>query len=152
MVRFIHTLSPCVLNDVTLWHLQHGWIYDVQECRSGRLIGVFFVTLLCGDGGIVHFDTLPGAVSPPLFLSALRLCIPFVSRHLDNIFATIPADRTRLIRLVKRIGFRDCPDASFLRDGRRISLLKYFGPDSHYIILKAEKKTEDTERKRRKTE
>lgn len=126
-VNFEKVIVPCVVNDVTLWHCEHGWLWDVVDVQSGRHIAVFFCTLLCGDGCIVHFSTA-GGVSVPwtLTLSAMRKGIRMIGSYGNVIYATIPAENRGLIRVAIRLGFGLVCDGGFQRDGRRIELLKYF--------------------------
>ena len=126
-VRFEKTLSPCVISDVIAWHVVHGWVWNVKD-PGGRYIGVFHVTLLTGDGGICHFDTVPGVrISPKAILEGFKKGIKLME-HFDLVMASIPAKNTSLIRVVERIGFRKT-DAFFERSGEgRIELLKYINP------------------------
>lgn len=126
IVNFVHTLAPCVSNEVTLWHVAHGWIWDVIEVASGQPIGVFYCTFLCGDGCVCHFDTV-GTVRPALLLAAFRKGLRMIRPHNDVIYATIAADKRKLIRSACRLGFRIVADGGFMRGGEEISLLKYGG-------------------------
>ena len=132
-VRFDHTVLPCVVDDVIAWHVAHGWVWDVVETASGRRIGVFFCTLLCGDGAICHFTTAPGITFPwHVTLAAFRKAIRMVAPPVVNVlFATIPADNRPLLRCVGRMGFR--PVAGYTRCGKEIRLLQYFPADKRYI-------------------
>lgn len=116
-------------NDVTRWHFDHGWIWNVLEVdhdnRIVRPLGVFFATLLCGDGAVIHCDSIPGIVIPPaVTLAAFRKAIRMVAPACSLLLATIPEDRVSLIRVVVRLGFR-ITTGSFERDGKRILLLKF---------------------------
>jgi len=116
-------------NDVTRWHLAHGWIWNVLEVdrdnRVVRPLGVFFATLLCGDGAVIHFCSVPGISIPPaITLAAFRKAIRMISPACSILLATIPQDRASLIRCAYRLGFR-MTTGSFDRDGRHILLLKY---------------------------
>lgn len=126
-VRFEKTLSPCVMSDVIAWHVVHGWVWNVRSA-DGRYLGVFHVTLITGDGGICHFDTVPGVrISPTVILEGFKKGIKLMEQF-DLVMASIPADRTALISLVERLGFRKT-DAFFERSGEgRIELLKYINP------------------------
>ena len=126
MINFRHTLAPCVTNEVTLWHVAHGWIWDVIEVASGKSIGVFFCTHLCGDGCVCHFDTV-GTVRPALLLAAFRKGLRMILPHCAVIYATIEAGNIALIRCAQRLGFQIVAGGGFIRDGREIMLLKYVG-------------------------
>ena len=126
-VNFVKTVIPCVVNDVTIWHVQHGLIWDVIEAPSGRYLGVFFCTLLCGDGCIIHFCSLPDVViSPATTLYAFKKAVRMMSSYGNVIYATIPAQKIKLVRTICALGFRIVSDGNFLRDGEEIQLLKYF--------------------------
>ena len=133
MVYFEKVVLPCIVDDVIAWHVSHGWVWDVVEVKSGRRVGVFFCTLLCGDGVIVHFSTVPGIEIPwQTTLAAMRKGVKMVSPVVNVVFATIPADNLPLIRCACRLGFRiSC--GSFFRDGSKSRLLQYFPPVKNYI-------------------
>ena len=136
MVYFEKVVLPCIVDDVIAWHVSHGWVWDVVEVKSGRRVGVFFCTLLCGDGVIVHFSTVPGIEIPwQTTLAAMRKGVKMVSPVVNVVFATIPADNLPLLRCACRLGFRiSC--GSFDRDGAKIRLLQYFPPVKNYIKAK----------------
>ena len=130
-VNFVKVLIPCVTDGEVLWHLEHGCCYDVVEVGSGRRLGVFFATLLCGDGCIIHFSvspecSSPGSISPATILYAFRKGIRTASMLGEVIYATIPEEKKGLIRVVELLSFRILPEGSFFRDGKKILLLKYF--------------------------
>lgn len=122
-VDFVKTALPCVCNAVTLWHAQHGWIWDV--CHRGVPLGVFYCTLLCGEGVVIHFSTLPDVIIPAgVILAAFRKALKITS-PLGVVFATIPEEQAKLIRVVKRLGFVET-GGNFPRPGDgEIVLLKY---------------------------
>lgn len=125
-VYFVNTLSPCVDNEITRWHLAHGWLWDVYDRKLKRNIGVFFCTLLCGDGCIIHFDCVPELSPEPVaILSAFRSAVDLVSPDFNVVFATIPSSKNKLISCICRMGFSVCCDAKYWRDGQEITLLKY---------------------------
>jgi hypothetical protein len=125
-VVFQHCIVPCVENPVVCWHVAHGWIWNVWEVSRQRNIGVFYATLLCGDGVVIHFDVLPGIqLHPATVLSAFRRGVALAAANADVVFATVQADNVKLIRCLCRLGFVVCRDASFCRDGAEIALLKY---------------------------
>lgn len=124
-VRFEKTLIPCVVNDAILWHLKHGWVWDAVEVSSSRRYAVLYCTLLCGDGCIIHFETVPGTPVSYLFLlSGMRRAMRMIAPVCDVIYATIPEEKQKLIRVAERLGFRKT-DAGFMRDGLNICMLKY---------------------------
>ena len=132
IVRFEKTLTPCVCDDVVAWHVVHGWVWDVYDGNSP--IGVFYLTLLCGSGAICHFSsrtsvTIPAAVT----LAAFRKGVRMVAPACPVLYATIPADKPKLIRVAVRLGFGLIERGGFDLDGRKIMLLKYYGPQRHYI-------------------
>lgn len=121
---FEKTLLPCIDNAVTRWHVAYGWIWNIVEIPSRRRIGVFYATLLCGDGVVVHFD-VKYKVSPATTLYAMRHGIELVSGIFsDNgaVFAMIPAGKEKLIRVAGKLGFVPT-SGEFFRDGKRVVLL-----------------------------
>jgi hypothetical protein len=125
---FEKTIIPCVNNDVIRWHLVHGWVWDVVA--DGRRIGVLYATIMCGDGVVLHFFTVPGiripaAVIREAFRKALRITAP-----LGVVFATIPKRRRSLIKLCIRLGFVET-SACFHSDvNGEIAFLKYLNPQN----------------------
>jgi hypothetical protein len=125
-INFEQTVVTCVVNSVTVWHLEHGFVWDVVEAPSGRRIGVFFCTLLCGDGCIVHFDSVPGIdISWSSVLAAMRKGIRMIAPCWQVIYATIPAEKSALIRIARRLGFCVVSGGGFMRGNAEIILLKY---------------------------
>lgn len=126
-IYFAKTLTPCVCNEVTLWHLSHGWLWNVYDRKQQCYIGVFFATLMCGEGVIVHFDRIPGAVvDAPALLCAFRRGMRLVCQeNIQVVYATIPSSKKKLIRCACKLGFTVCSDANYFRCGKEISLLKY---------------------------
>lgn len=127
-VNFVKTVIPCVSDDIAIWHHLHGWLWDVVEVPTGRRIGVYYCTLLCGDGVIVHFDVVPDVeISAATLLHAIRKGIRMVlDSEVNVIYATICADRAGLLCVVKRLGFRES-GSSYMRAGKKVLLLQYFG-------------------------
>lgn len=124
--NFVKTLTPCVVNEVTCWHLAHGFLWDVVEVSTGRKLGVFYVTLLCGDGCIIHFYALPGIdITPATTLYTFRKAINMTARYGNVLYATVPEDHIKLLRVLCRLGFAPVPQGGFVRDGVQIVLLKY---------------------------
>lgn len=125
-IYFKHTFSPCVDNEITRWHLAHGWLWDVYDRKLEQNIGVFFVTLMCGDGCIVHFDRVEHVdVEAAALLCAFRRGVELVAPHFNVVFATIPSEKQKLIRCACRLGFSVCHGAEYWRFEQEITLLKY---------------------------
>lgn len=122
-VAFEKTLCPCIMDDVIAWHVVHGFVWDLRD-PSGRLFGVFFATLLNGDGTVIHFSIVPGEdVSPALQLAAYRKGVRIV-RPLGVVFATIPEEKSKLLRIARHLGFVET-QGDFHRPGTgKIRLLK----------------------------
>ena len=115
-------------DEVTRWHFDHGWIWNVLEIdrdnRVVRPLGVFFATLLCGDGAVIHCSSIPGiSIHWSLTLAAFRKAIRMLAPVCGILLATIPEERRALLRVIRRLGFREI--GSFPRDGERVLLLKY---------------------------
>lgn len=135
-VNFEPATVPCVVNEVTLWHLQHGWIWNIVEVPDGRPIGVFFATLLCGDGCIVHFSMVRDLdISWGTILTALRRGVSVAAHYCDVVYATIPRENRRLISIACRLGFAEIVGGGFVRDGKPVALLKYLGGEKPILIL-----------------
>ena len=125
-ITFVPTNEPWVRNDVTRWHAEHGWVWNVDV--DDEFVATVFCTLLCGDGAVIHFYTgkytsLPGAVVLGIMRKAIRVIVP----NCDVLYATIPTANEKLIRVAVSLGFGLVPDGGFLRDRTEsISLLKYY--------------------------
>lgn len=131
-VNFEKVVCPCVMDEVIAWHVSHGWVWDVVEVPTGRRLGVLYCTLLCGDGGVVHFSTVPGIKIPwqtthAAMRKAMRMIVPVC----NVLLATIPADNRALVRCARRLGF--LPMTRYFREGREIMLLQYFSRKKSYI-------------------
>lgn len=125
MIAFINTKNPCVDNEITRWHLRHGWLYNAYRIPANQPVGVFYATLLCGDGAVIHFDVIPEArLSPLEILHGFRKGIRLIASALPVVFATIPEEKHKLIRCIERLGFVRIPEAGYLRDGEKIAVLK----------------------------
>ena len=133
LVNFIPATVPCVDTPITRWHAAHGWCYNAVDARSGNLLGVFYVTLLCADGGIIHFDTC-SSIPPAVFLSGVKKALRMVLPHLPAIYATVPAGSIGIIRVLKRLGFRVVPEGGFVVDSCEILLLKYFNKQNAIFL------------------
>ena len=122
-VYFEKTITPCIADEVILWHVAHGFVWNLRD-SGGRLFGVFFATLLNGDGTVIHFSIVPGEdVSPALQLAAYRKGVMIV-RPLGVVFATIPEEKSKLLRIARHLGFAET-QGDFYRPGTgKIRLLK----------------------------
>lgn len=133
IVRFQHSVLPCIDTPVTRWHVAHGFVWDVLDVRSGEYLGVFYATLLCFDASVIHFDTL-GNVSPAQLLSGFRKGISMILTYSPVVYATVSPDKKSLVKLLSRVGFRVVPDGGYQIDGFQNLLLKYFGTQKGYIV------------------
>ena len=132
LVNFVGTRATCVVTPAIRWHIDHGWVWDVVETRTGRMVGVFYCTILGGDGCVVHFES-SGNVPWPVTFSAFKKGMQMVSPHNNVVLATIPASKGKLIDAAILLGF-GIIDAGYERPGEgKIVLLKYFGRRLKYI-------------------
>lgn len=143
-IYFDAVLEPerlAVSTEVIRWHLAHGWVYNVWECSddgaSGRIVAVFYITVVCGVGGVLHFDTVVLDIPPAVIRAAMRKGVSMVAAVLPLVLATIPVAKSRLIRHVERLGFVRVVPGDFVAEGRQFVLLKYLKAET--ITLKAEK-------------
>lgn len=121
--RFARATRLFIDNDVTRWHLAHGWIWNVSSSDNSPL-GVFYCTLLCGDGCIIHFDALPH-IPWTAILPAFKKAIRMISPVSDVVYATVPDSRAKLIRILIRLNFAPVSSGGFLRDQTTpVTLLK----------------------------
>ena len=124
-VRFEKVAVPCVINDVVTWHLAHGFVWDVVE-ESGRRIGVFYCTRMCGDGNFIHFFSVDGIkISPATVLYTFRKAIRMMS-NVGVVLAAVSENKKGLLRVLSRLGMKEIPGGDYFRDGEKILLLKYF--------------------------
>ena len=122
-VNFEKTVVPCVVDDVVLWHLEHGFVWDAVEVPSGRRFGVFFATLLGGDGCIIHFY-IREKVSAATFLYGFRKAVRMAEEVFPAVFATVPESKNKLVSVLQRVGFSILENGGFDRKGEKILLLK----------------------------
>lgn len=125
-ITFVPSKEPFVRDDVTMWHAQHGWLWNIDV--DDMFVGTLFCTLLCGDGCLVHFKSgkyivLPGVV----ILAIMRKAMRMLSAECDVIFASIETRNKKLIQTAIRLGFRIVDGGGWLRDGEEVTLLKYYG-------------------------
>lgn len=119
--------DPVCNTSVIRWHVLHGWCYKVWECdwHSGRPIAVFYITLMCGDGGFVHFDALVEDCPAFVIRRAIRAGLALAARELPVVFAHIPKRKERLIRYLLHIGFVHIVEGDFHSHGEDFALLKF---------------------------
>jgi hypothetical protein len=123
-VYFEATKLPVMRDLEIVWHAEHGWTWNIVDVEQRKYVGVFFATLT-GDGCIVHFSTIeevPWYITFAAMKKAIRLILP----HVNVIYATIPAEKEKLVSVACRLGFRVIEGGEFLRDGKEVFLLKYF--------------------------
>lgn len=139
-VFFEKTILPCVLDDVIAWHIQHGYVWNVKS-EDGKFLGVFYATLLNGDGTVIHFSTVPGVrISAAQQLAAYKKGVRIL-QPMGVVFATIPAEKQKLIRITKHLGFSET-DGNFYRPGTgEIVLLKLL--DAQNAILEPTKQEKE---------
>lgn len=136
-VRKTEALCPAARRkEAALWHVRHGWYYHAWEYPAGRIVGGFYVTLLAGYGGILHFDVYDPSLAgrPGTILAGFRKAIRMVNPCFDITCATIPEGSTALRRIVTRLGFVEL--CRFRSDGHEVCLLKYFKTPE--VILSSE--------------
>lgn len=142
-INFEKRMFPCIINDVTMWHLSHGFIWDVVEAEGGRRIGVFYCTLMCGDGLMLHFEAVEGEkIGWTSLYAAMRKGFRMVRDYGNVCYATIPEENEALIRVAERLGLRVVPDGGYWRDGKKILLLKYFNPQNAILTDKPTERIE----------
>ncbi|MBQ7395936.1 MAG: hypothetical protein IJW08_05320 [Lentisphaeria bacterium] len=124
-VNFEKTTIPCVTAEEVMWHIAHGYVWNIREV-SGRYVGVFFATLLCGDGVIIHFLPVAGiSIHFSTVLSAFRKAKKLFPIFGSVVFATVPEKKRTLIRLLAAMNF-SVTGAAFVRENEgRIILLQY---------------------------
>lgn len=132
-ITFVPTKEPFVRDDVTMWHVDRGWVWNIDV--DNMFVGTLFCTLLCGDGCFVHFLSgkyivLPGAV----ILAIMRKAMRILTANCDVIFASIETRNKKLIRTAIYLGFGIVENGGWMRDGVEITLLKYYGRPLCYSI------------------
>ena len=98
-----------IASDIAIWHRDHGWCYRVWQYHASgrRILGQFYVTLLSGFCGVMHFESYIRNIPAPVQLAAYRKAIRMM-RVFDVLLVTIPRDRAKLIAVMRRLGFADC--------------------------------------------
>ena len=70
-IYFKHTFSPCVDNEITRWHLAHGWLWDVYDRKLEQNIGVFLSPLCVAMAASFTLTVLSMWMLKPLLCFAL---------------------------------------------------------------------------------
>ena len=112
---------PCVKTKAIFWHCKHGWVYNVWSNVDQRYLGVFYCTLLGGDGVILHFENAVDDIAVGDILCAFKKGVAMMSRF-NLVLATVPAEK-KLNRIVKKLGFSEI--AQYQRDKKTIILYKF---------------------------
>ena len=89
---------------VARWHVAHGWCYNVRW--RDQTLGVFYVSLLGNDGGVMHFETI-GKPRPMLFYATLRMVMEDITPLFPLVFATPLAGNRKLMSILRRVGFEE---------------------------------------------
>ena len=105
---------------VARWHVEHGWCYNVRW--QDQVLGVFYISLLGNDGGVLHFETI-GKPRPMLFYATLREAIWVITPIFPLVFATPLASNRKLVSILKRMGFEEV--RRYRADGVEKVLLHY---------------------------
>lgn len=120
------------------WHIKHGWCWRVWSCsedgKQGRVIGVFCVTLQLGAGGVLHFDAFC-PLEPREILEGMKKGLKMVS-GLDVIYTMICTEKRKLLRIVKRMGFKELEGGGFRSGELEFVLLKYFKRENSIVMEK----------------
>lgn len=112
--------NACVKNEVVKWHTQHGWVYNVWSNVDERYLGVYYCTLLCGDGVVLHFESCVDDIAVGDILAAFKKGIQMMSKQ-NIVLATIPKD-LKLCRIAKRLRFKEI--ANYYRNDKEIVLFE----------------------------
>jgi len=90
---------------VAEWHIQHGWCYNVEH--NSRHVGMFYVTLLGLDAGILHFELVDNYLSknPIVLKCAFKTCFDFARKNLKTLFVS-PPDGAKLEHTLAKFGFK----------------------------------------------
>lgn len=110
--------KSCVKNAVIKWHIKHGWVYNIWSNIDERYLGVFYCTLLAGDGVVLHFDTCVDDMAIGDTLAALKKGVEMMKQH-NIVLATIPTE-LKVCRIAKRLGFKEL--AKYYRNDKEICL------------------------------
>jgi len=125
-ITFVPSKEPFVRDEVTMWHAEHGWLWNIDV--DNVFVGTLFCTLLCGDGCFIHFKAgkymhVPGVIILAIMKKAMRM----LSAECDVIFASIETRNQKLIRTAILLGFGTIDGGGWTRDGVPVTLLKYYG-------------------------
>ena len=128
-----HACPEARESSAAVWHIRHGWFYHVWLYPDERIIGGFYVTLLAGYGGILHFEVYDPELKshPGIILAAFRKALRIVLPCFDIAFVTIPTGNVGLVRIISRLGFREL--CRFPSGENTICLMKYFPQPENYI-------------------
>ena len=126
-VFFEATKNPLLESPEILWHVNHGWVWNVWQVETKKCVAVFFATLLCGDGCILHFSTFPDQkIDWVTVLAGMRKGLKMVLPYVSVVYATISATEEKLRKVEEKLGFAVVENGGFTRDdGTEILLLKY---------------------------
>ena len=113
--------KACIKNSIIEWHFQHGWVYNVWSNVDEKYLGVFFCTLLAGDGVVLHFSSCDGVnIHPVDTYSAFKQGVELMKSQ-NIVLATIPKN-LKLCKVAKRLGFEVI--AEYNRSGEEICLFE----------------------------
>lgn len=131
--------NVCVVNEKTLWHCKHGGVYNclhvTAEHVADRKLGVFYVTMLPGIGGIVHVETCCGAVITPAdILGAWKKLLKMLSATFPVILANVSAGNKKLLNILLRSKFTVVDRELFATEEEGgFILLKYLPESKCYV-------------------
>jgi hypothetical protein len=98
--------KACIKNEIIKWHIKHGWVYNVWSNVDEKYIGIFYCTLLAGDGVVLHFLSCERVLIHPVDIySAFKQGIELMKSQ-NIVLATIPK-KLKLCRIAKRLGFKE---------------------------------------------
>lgn len=111
------------------WHVRHGWAYNVFA-SSGECIGMFYVTLLPGVAGFIHFD-VNAAFSPLMVVGGFRQAIRIASRQFPLLFASVKRENVKLIAILVNLGFAHHNVGTH----QPYAVLQYLKPENDIVVL-----------------
>ena len=113
-----------VCNDVILWHLAHGGVYNCYRVVDGMIaaeLDCIYLTLLCGSGAIIHIAPAEHILSRQDIAGVIYKIRSFVAPAFPVLYATIPHGKAALSHLARRAGFVPIPDGG----SEEFQLLKF---------------------------